>query len=111
MRSNGISSPKVYIISRRLHKSLRNDDMQSVALMIYNSFGIDDMHGFAVILSQGRTDCIYTAVMFSYYPKATMLKTSANSATVSQRPTTVIYCEKPFPVSAKASAPAAPALP
>ncbi|MBP3335384.1 MAG: hypothetical protein J6L61_04505 [Ruminiclostridium sp.] len=30
---------------------LRNDDMQSVALMICNSFGIDDMHGFAVILS------------------------------------------------------------
>jgi len=51
------------------------------------------------------------AVIFSYYPNATMLKTSANNATVSQRPTTVMYCEKPFPVSAKASAPAAPALP
>jgi len=51
------------------------------------------------------------AVIFSYYPNATILKTSANNATVSQRPTTVIYCENPFPVSAKASAPAAPALP
>ena len=53
----------------------------------------------------------YTLLQFLYYPKATMLKTSANNATVSQRPTTVMYCEKPFPVSAKASAPAAPALP
>ena len=39
LRSDGISSPKVYIISRRLHKSLRNDDM----------------HGFDVILSQGSS--------------------------------------------------------
>ena len=46
-----------------------------------------------------------------FQPKATMLKTRANRATVSQRPTTVIYWEKPLPVSAKASAPAAPALP
>ena len=29
-----------------------------------------------------------------------MLKTSAKRATVSQRPTTVMYCEKPLPVSA-----------
>ena len=40
-----------------------------------------------------------------------MLNTSANRATVSQRPTTVMYWEKPLPVSANASAPAAPALP
>ena len=56
--------------------------------------------------------CRYPDLLFSnIYPKATMLKTSANNATVSQRPTTVMYCEKPFPVSANASAPAAPALP
>ena len=40
-----------------------------------------------------------------------MLKTSTKRATVSQRPTTVIYCEKPFPLSARASAPDAPAMP
>ena len=68
LRSDGISSRvSVYIIKggiaafvshhtfRCVSKTFRNDDMQSVALMIYNSFGIDDMHGFAVILSQGSS--------------------------------------------------------
>ncbi len=46
-----------------------------------------------------------------YYPRVTILNTNTNNAIVSQRPTTVIYCAKPFPVSAMASAPAAPAFP
>ena len=45
------------------------------------------------------------------YPRATILNTNTNRAMVSQRPTTVMYCAKPFPVSAMASAPAAPAFP
>ena len=55
LRSNGISSRfSVYIITVGVYHqpkavSLRNDDMQSVALMTYNSLGIDDIHGFAVI--------------------------------------------------------------
>jgi len=57
-------------------------------------------------LSEGSL--VYVSV---FYPSATKPKTSENNATVSQRPTTVIYCEKPLPVSARASAPAAPALP
>ncbi|MDO4731155.1 MAG: hypothetical protein Q4B14_03390 [Clostridia bacterium] len=46
-----ISPLGLYIItpSGVYQNRLRNDDMQSVALMIYNSFGIDDIHGFAVI--------------------------------------------------------------
>ena len=41
--SNGISSRfSVYIF--------RNDDIQSVALMVYNFYEIDDIHGYAVIL-------------------------------------------------------------
>ena len=37
--------------------------------------------------------------------------TIANKATDSQRPTTMMYWAKPFPVSPRASEPAAPALP
>ena len=36
-------------------------------------------------------DGIFFIFQLLYYPRATMLKTSANSATVSQRPTTVTY--------------------
>ena len=51
-----ISSPKAYIITRSVYL-LWLDDIQhfvlmiykAYALMIYNSFGIDDIHGFAVI--------------------------------------------------------------
>ena len=43
-----ISSPKAYIISRRLY-FFRNDDIQHFVLMIYNSFGIDDIQGFALM--------------------------------------------------------------
>ncbi len=39
-----ISSPKAYIISRRLY-FFRNDDIQHFVLIIYNSFGIDDIQG------------------------------------------------------------------
>ncbi len=31
--------------------TFRNDDIQSVALVIYNFCEIDDMHGYAVIFS------------------------------------------------------------
>ena len=49
-----ISSPKVYIISRRLYcafaimiyNSCGIDDRQNFVLMICNSCGIDDIHGF-----------------------------------------------------------------
>ena len=45
-----ITSRQAYIINRRLYKRFRNDDIQRLApLMICNSNGIDDMHGFAVI--------------------------------------------------------------
>ena len=71
--------------------------------------------GYAFAVHSRREPSFVEVVVFaiyeSVYPSATKLKTSANNATVSQRPTTVMYCEKPFPVSAKASAPAAPALP
>ena len=59
--SHGISSAvrlyiitrSVYIINRRLQKRFRNDDIQRLALlMICNSNGIDDMHGFAVIFAR-----------------------------------------------------------
>ena len=40
-----ISSLKAYIINRRLY-SFHNDEIQSVALMIYNFCKIDDMHGY-----------------------------------------------------------------
>ena len=43
-----ISSPQAHIISRRLY-FLRLDKMQHFVLMIYNSFGIDDIQGFALI--------------------------------------------------------------
>ncbi len=41
-----ISSPKVYIISRRLYFSF--------AMMICNSYGIDDIHAFGVIYVRVR---------------------------------------------------------
>ena len=50
--NNGISSPKVHIINRRLYR-FRNDDIpRTVLRMICNSVGIDDIQGFALICFQ-----------------------------------------------------------
>ena len=69
------------------------------------------IRGIKNTIKQRKTPISEDKCLCLLYPNATILKTSANNATVSQRPTTVRYCEKPFPVSANASAPAAPALP
>ena len=66
---------------------------------------------FLIIKKPAKINSPVSGFYAMIYPRATMLKTSAKRATVSQRPTTVMYCEKPLPVSARASAPAAPALP
>ena len=66
------------------------------------------IRGIKNTIKQRKTPISEDKCLCLLYPNATILKTSANNATVSQRPTTVRYCEKPFPVSANASAPAAP---
>ena len=50
-------------------------------------------------------------IVIQQYNYAIILNTIANKATDSQRPTTMMYWAKPFPVSPRASEPAAPALP
>ena len=57
-----ISSPKAYIISRRLY-FFRNDDIQHFVLMIYNSFGIDDIQGFALM---GKSNINYLRASCKY---------------------------------------------
>ena len=60
-RRLGISSPReawcissaplgLYLITRQRASCLRLDDIQHFVLVICNSFGIDDIHGYAVIL-------------------------------------------------------------
>ena len=62
-RRLGISSPHkvrcissaplgLYLITRQRVFFLRLDEMQHCVLMIYNSFGIDDIQGFALICLQ-----------------------------------------------------------
>ena len=53
-----IITRSVHIINRRLHNRFRNDDIQRLPpLMICNSCGIDDMHGFAVIFARFQSGC------------------------------------------------------
>ena len=65
-RRLGISSPHnvrcissaplgLYLITRQRAFSLRLDEMQHCVLMICNSFGIDDIQGFALICSIKNT--------------------------------------------------------
>ena len=42
------SADRLYIITRSVYISFRNDEMQDFVLMKCNFFEIDDMHGFAV---------------------------------------------------------------
>ena len=53
-----IITRSVHIINRRLHNRFRNDDIQRLPpLIILNSCGIDDMHGFAVIFARFQSGC------------------------------------------------------